>query len=138
MADISLDGKAAIVTGSGSGLGRVMALALAGAGANVLVADRRETAIDATMAAADANQRARLTACVADVGTEDGRAAIAAGRQNRFWEMHDLLYKDQTHDYLTTVQESKNQAKSHTIKIFVLLVSICPNEKYEKIKNIDF
>jgi 3-oxoacyl-[acyl-carrier protein] reductase len=91
MADISLDGKAAIVTGSGSGLGRVMALALAGAGANVLVADRRETAIDATMAGADANQRARLTACVADVGTEDGRAAIAAGCLDAFGRIDALI-----------------------------------------------
>ena len=35
----SLDGKAAIVTGSGSGIGRAMALGLASEGASVLIAD---------------------------------------------------------------------------------------------------
>jgi 3-oxoacyl-[acyl-carrier protein] reductase len=90
MADISLDGKAAIVTGSGSGLGQAMALALAGAGANVLVADKREIAIETTMEAAG-EARTRLAGCAADVSTEDGRAHIAASCLGAFGRIDALI-----------------------------------------------
>ena len=90
MADISLDGKAAIVTGSGSGLGRVMALALAGAGANVLVADKRDLGIEGTMEAAG-DLRARLAGCVADVSTDEGRAHIVASCLDAFGRIDALI-----------------------------------------------
>ena len=77
MVDISLAGKAAIVTGAGSGLGQVMALALAAAGANVLVADRHEAAVNATLEAASCEEAyGHLAGCTADVTEEDGRAII--------------------------------------------------------------
>ena len=90
MASISLDGKAAIVTGSGSGLGQVMALALAAAGAGVLVADKRQGAIDATLGQAG-DDAARLTGCVADVATEDGRAAITKACLDSFGRIDALI-----------------------------------------------
>ena len=47
---LSLDGKAAVVTGGGSGLGREMALALARAGVDVVLAARRPRPISETAA----------------------------------------------------------------------------------------
>lgn len=91
MADISLDGKAAIVTGGGGGLGRVMVLALADAGANVLVADKREGAIDETLASAGGGVRARLAGCVADVTGVEGRAHIAASCLGDFGRIDALI-----------------------------------------------
>jgi NAD(P)-dependent dehydrogenase (short-subunit alcohol dehydrogenase family) len=48
-------GQVAVVTGAGSGIGRAVSLALAGAGYQVALAGRREDALRATAAAADAS-----------------------------------------------------------------------------------
>ncbi len=47
--DGTFDGKVAIVTGGGSGLGRAMALELARLGSSVVVAGRRQEALDETV-----------------------------------------------------------------------------------------
>ncbi|NQV54423.1 MAG: SDR family oxidoreductase [Rhodospirillales bacterium] len=92
MTDISLGGKATIVSGAGSGLGQTMALALAGAGANVLIADNREGAIAATLdAAPNDGVRARLAGYVADVAFEGERIKIADACVREFGRIDALI-----------------------------------------------
>ena len=45
------DGRVAVVTGAGSGIGRAVATALMDAGYRVVLAGRREEALQATLAA---------------------------------------------------------------------------------------
>ena len=47
MAQFSLEGRAAVVTGGSQGLGRGMALALAAAGADICPISRTQAAVDA-------------------------------------------------------------------------------------------
>src|SRR5215468_1905246 len=63
-ADISLDGRTAIVTGAGQGLGRAEALALAAAGATVVINDLEGNGLDSV---------------AAEITAAGGEVAIAAG-----------------------------------------------------------
>jgi len=64
---MSLEGKAALVTGAGQGIGRACALALAEAGARVAVVDLKQEAVDATLALLpEPSRHLALTANVAD------------------------------------------------------------------------
>lgn len=66
---MDLTGKGAVITGAAAGIGRACAQALAERGAHVLVVDRDESA---HTVAADLGG----TGIVADVGTDDGLAAV--------------------------------------------------------------
>lgn len=77
MADVSLQGKVAVVTGAGAGLGKAEALALARAGADVVVNDLPGAA-EETIAEIEALGR-RAVAAPGDVGEADtARAMVAA------------------------------------------------------------
>src|ERR1700730_14086411 len=52
--------KVALITGAGSGIGRAVALALLGAGYNVVLAGRRQEALDATLALSKASKASSL------------------------------------------------------------------------------
>jgi NAD(P)-dependent dehydrogenase (short-subunit alcohol dehydrogenase family) len=79
MAERTLDGKVALVTGAGSprGLGRAIALALAGAGARVAIADVDEAAARAVATEADA-LGGKGCALPVRVDTSDAAQASAA------------------------------------------------------------
>jgi 3-oxoacyl-[acyl-carrier protein] reductase len=64
---VSLDGRAAIVTGAGNGLGRAEALGLAAAGASVLINDMDRNGVDDTAAAIRAAGGTAVTS-VGDIG----------------------------------------------------------------------
>ncbi len=66
LAEFSLEGKIAFVTGAGRGLGRAGALALARAGAHLAVISRTRAQLDETAAAVEALGRKALVA-VADI-----------------------------------------------------------------------
>jgi len=108
---LSLDGKAAIVTGAGRGLGAAMAKALAKAGAAVVCAARTEEQIDETVKiitaeggkaatfVADVTDSARINElvdfCVSHFGRLDVMLANAGGGvggQYEFWEYPDDVF----------------------------------------------
>jgi 3-oxoacyl-[acyl-carrier protein] reductase len=67
MTDVSLDGRAAIVTGAGHGIGRAEALGLAAAGASVVINDLDGNGADETAAAIRAAGGSAVTS-VGDIG----------------------------------------------------------------------
>jgi NAD(P)-dependent dehydrogenase (short-subunit alcohol dehydrogenase family) len=75
----ALDGRATIVTGAASGIGRAASHLFAAAGARLLLVDRDEAALAATVAEIDA-QGGEVAASVADVsdGAQVERAVAAA------------------------------------------------------------
>ncbi len=81
---MTLQGKAALVTGAGQGIGRACALALAEVGARVAVVDLKQEAADATLALLpDPSRHLALTANVADsaaVKEAFAKTAAAFGR----------------------------------------------------------
>ncbi|MCZ7576732.1 MAG: SDR family NAD(P)-dependent oxidoreductase [Dehalococcoidia bacterium] len=75
VADFSLEGKVAIVTGGSRGIGRSIAIALAEAGADVCVAARKPEALEESLAAVKATGR-RGSRC---------RPTCARWRDSRTW-----------------------------------------------------
>ncbi|MEE9279457.1 MAG: SDR family oxidoreductase [Myxococcota bacterium] len=93
--DQGLDGKVAIVTGGGAegdgiGNGRAAAILLARAGARVLVVDRRHDAARRTADMIKEHGAAEAAPFVADVGTDDGCAAMVGEALGR-WGRLDVL-----------------------------------------------
>ncbi len=76
MADFSLAGKVALVTGASSGIGRRQALALAQAGVAVVLLGRREAQLQAAVAEIEAVE-ARAAAIFADLGDRDQLPKLA-------------------------------------------------------------
>lgn len=105
LARLSLEGRAAIVTGAGAGLGRAVAALLAGAGARVLCADRdgvaaRETAaaIGGASATFDVTDRDAVSAAVEGFARDAGRLDImcniagVASSGDRIEDMGDAAF----------------------------------------------
>jgi 3-oxoacyl-[acyl-carrier protein] reductase len=79
--DLGIKGRTALVCASSQGLGRGCAEALAAAGARVIVNGRDAQAVERAAAEIAAATRAEIVPVAADVGTDEGRAALldAAG-----------------------------------------------------------
>jgi NAD(P)-dependent dehydrogenase (short-subunit alcohol dehydrogenase family) len=88
--NISLVGRAALVTGAGEGIGRGCALTLAAAGADVIVNDINPATGEAT-AAAIREQGRRGLFVQADVSDESAVAAMMARVQQEFPALHVLV-----------------------------------------------
>ncbi len=80
--DLGIRGKKGIVCAASKGLGRGCATALAGAGVDLVICARGAEALEAT-AAELRSTGATVTPVIADITTEEGRAAVlaAAGSQ---------------------------------------------------------
>jgi NAD(P)-dependent dehydrogenase (short-subunit alcohol dehydrogenase family) len=89
VADTSLDGKAAIVTGAGAGLGRAEALALARAGASVVLNDISEDARSVVEEIEAGGGKAVLV--TGDVGERSTADALLAAATERFGGLHILV-----------------------------------------------
>jgi NAD(P)-dependent dehydrogenase (short-subunit alcohol dehydrogenase family) len=90
MADYSLDGKVALVTGGGSGIGEAACRALAGAGAAVAVVDVRREPAEAVAEAIRA-EGGRALAAIADVRDEAQVAAAVAQTVEAFGGLHAVF-----------------------------------------------
>ena len=87
---MSLQGKAAIVTGAGKGIGRACALALAQAGADVALAARTQSDLDALAREIEAlGRRALPLAC--DVGDEAALRTLVARTHQAFGRIDVLV-----------------------------------------------
>jgi NAD(P)-dependent dehydrogenase (short-subunit alcohol dehydrogenase family) len=71
----AVDGKVAVVTGGSRGIGRMIAAGLLANGATVHLVARNEEEVGATVEGLEGTGSAH--ACVADVATPEGRAAVA-------------------------------------------------------------
>jgi 3-oxoacyl-[acyl-carrier protein] reductase len=76
--DLGIKGKRALVCASSKGLGRGCAEALAEAGVDLVLNARGAEALEATAAAIRAAHGVSVTAVVADITTQAGRAAVLA------------------------------------------------------------
>ncbi|WP_242118754.1 SDR family oxidoreductase [Sphingomonas lacusdianchii] len=76
--DLGIAGRKAIVCASSAGLGRACALELARAGVDVVVNGRDAAKLAATAAAIREETGVTVTEIVADLSTEEGRAALLA------------------------------------------------------------
>jgi 3-oxoacyl-[acyl-carrier protein] reductase len=76
--DLGLNGKKAIVCASSRGLGKACALSLAREGADVVINGLHQERLDAAQAEIEALGAGRVTAVLADINTESGRADLMA------------------------------------------------------------
>jgi NAD(P)-dependent dehydrogenase (short-subunit alcohol dehydrogenase family) len=90
LADGSLAGKTAIVTGGGTGMGRAMALEFGRLGANVVIASRKQAVIDAAAAEVEA-LGARAAAIRVDVRDPELVDAMVAETISRFGSIDILV-----------------------------------------------
>ena len=84
--------KVSLVTGAGSGIGRAVALALLGAGYNVVLAGRRQEALDATLALSKASKASSL-AVPTDVTDPTAVRALFAQTERTFGRL-DVLFNN--------------------------------------------
>jgi len=80
--DLGIKGRTAIVNAASKGLGRASAMALGREGVNLVISARSVETLEATAEEIRQETGAQVTTVVADVATEEGRAAILSACPN--------------------------------------------------------
>jgi NAD(P)-dependent dehydrogenase (short-subunit alcohol dehydrogenase family) len=101
--DGTFDGKVAIVTGGGSGLGRAMALELARLGSSVVVAGRRQEALDETVRLIEQGDGQGL-AIRTDVREPEAVDALVAAAVDRFGRV-DVLVNNAAGNFVVKAED---------------------------------
>jgi NAD(P)-dependent dehydrogenase (short-subunit alcohol dehydrogenase family) len=101
--DGTFEGQAAILTGGGSGLGRAMALAFARLGAGVVVAGRRQDALDETVALIVDNG-GQAHAQATDVREPEAVDALVAAAVERFGRV-DVLVNNAAGNFVVKAED---------------------------------
>ncbi len=115
MADFSLAGKAALVTGATSGIGRRQALVLARAGAAVVLLGRREAQLQAAVAEIEAEE-GRAVALSADLSDRGQLPAIAERAAHTFGPI-DILINAAGVNFRQPVEEITLQSWDMTLNL---------------------
>jgi NAD(P)-dependent dehydrogenase (short-subunit alcohol dehydrogenase family) len=109
IADFSLDGKVAIVTGGSRGIGRAIAIGLAEHGADVALAARKPEALAEAVAAVEATGR-RAIAVPTNVRRMDELDALVAETQRRLGRVDILVNNAGTNPVFGPVQDIDERA----------------------------
>lgn len=104
MADTEFDGKVALVAGGSLGIGRAAAERLAASGAKVVVAARRQPALD-EVAAAIRDAGGEVTDVAADVSTADGARLLVQAAIDAYGGV-DILVNSQGIQRYGTVEDT--------------------------------
>jgi len=97
MAELTLTGKRALVTGASRGIGRAIAAAFADAGAQVMLSSRKADALDEAAASMPAN---RVETFAANAGDPDQAEACVLATLERFGGLDILVNNAATNPYL--------------------------------------
>lgn len=110
-----LEGRTAIVTGAASGIGAAIARTFARAGAVLLIADRNETGLRATVADIEGT----VESLVLDITADDAPDAITEAALRRFGAIHVLVNAAsifETHRFVEFPRESFDRVMSVNVR----------------------
>lgn len=98
--EISLDGKAALVTGGSRGIGLATARALAGAGARVMISSRKQQALDDAAAGIGSELGVKVETFAANAGDPEGVRSCVAACTQRLGAVDILVANAATNPYM--------------------------------------
>lgn len=109
VADLSLNGKVAIVTGGSRGIGRSIALGLAEAGADITIAARKPEALEEALSALKATGR-RAIAVPTNVREMDALQALVTETKTRLGRLDILVNNAATNPFFGPIQNIEERA----------------------------
>ncbi|MFI0485000.1 SDR family oxidoreductase [Actinomadura sp. 9N215] len=113
-----LQGKTALVTGASRGIGKAIATALAAEGANVVLASRRQEALDeVAKAIGAAHPDAGVLAKAAHVGDADAAAACVDAAVAEFGGLDVLVNNAGTNPYFGPMADIEPSAAAKTVEV---------------------
>jgi 2-deoxy-D-gluconate 3-dehydrogenase len=127
---LTLDGRAALITGGSKGLGLAMAKAFAEAGGHVAIVARGQAALDEAAAAIRATApQAKVAAIAADVGTAEGCAAAFAAAEQALGRV-DILVNNAGTSIRKMPQDFTEEEWHHVLDTNLTSAFLCSQVAY--------